>query len=108
MADTNPTSSETSRKNKLLPGLLAVVALLIISYFFFIKQKNVPEDKKELITSDRSIAVLPFVNISQDAEQEYFSDGITEGILNSLAHLQGLKVTARTSSFKFRGKDVDI
>jgi TolB-like protein/DNA-binding winged helix-turn-helix (wHTH) protein/Tfp pilus assembly protein PilF len=49
-----------------------------------------------------SIAVLPFVNISGDKEQEYFSDGLTEELLNSLLHIDGLQVAARTSSFTFR------
>jgi len=49
-----------------------------------------------------SIAVLPFVNLSGDKEQEYFSDGLTEELLNSLAHIDGLQVAARTSSFSFR------
>src|ERR1700680_221229 len=55
-----------------------------------------------------SIAVLPFANMSGDKEQEYFSDGLAEEILNILANIPGLKVTARTSSFAFRGKDQDI
>jgi len=55
-----------------------------------------------------SIAVLPFANMSGDKEQEYFSDGLAEEILNLLAKIQGLKVTARTSSFAFRGKEQDI
>ncbi len=55
-----------------------------------------------------SIAVLPFVNMSGDKEQEYFSDGLTEEILNSLAHISELQVSARTSSFSFKGKDTDI
>src|SRR5438045_8949784 len=57
---------------------------------------------------EKSIAVLPFVNMSTDPEQEYFSDGITEEILNSLAHLKELKVAERTSSFHFKGKNVDL
>jgi TolB-like protein len=55
-----------------------------------------------------SIAVLPFVNMSTDKEQEFFSDGLAEEILNLLAKLPGLKVIARTSSFAFRGKEQDI
>lgn len=55
-----------------------------------------------------SIAVLPFVNMSADKENEYFSDGITEEILNALAKVEELKVTARTSSFAFKGKNIDI
>ncbi len=55
-----------------------------------------------------SIAVLPFVNMSADKENEYFSDGLAEEILNLLAQIPGLKVMARTSSFAFRGKEQDI
>jgi eukaryotic-like serine/threonine-protein kinase len=55
-----------------------------------------------------SIAVLPFVNMSGDKEQEYFSDGLAEEIINALAQIPGLKVIARTSAFAFRGKEQDI
>jgi TolB-like protein/Tfp pilus assembly protein PilF len=55
-----------------------------------------------------SIAVLPFANMSGDKEQEYFSDGLSEEIINALTKVPNLKVTARTSAFSFRGKDVDI
>ena len=56
----------------------------------------------------KSIAVLPFVNMSGDAENEYFSDGISEEILNLLVKLPKLRVASRTSSFAFKGKDFDI
>jgi TolB-like protein/Tfp pilus assembly protein PilF len=55
-----------------------------------------------------SIAVLPFVNLSGDKEQDYFSDGLTEELLNSLSRINELQVAARTSSFFFKGKDVDL
>jgi TolB-like protein/Tfp pilus assembly protein PilF len=55
-----------------------------------------------------SIAVLPFVNLSGDKEQEYFSDGLTEELLNTLTEINELQVAARTSSFYFKGKDVDL
>jgi len=55
-----------------------------------------------------SIAVLPFANMSRDPDDEYFSDGLAEEIINLLAHVASLKVTARTSSFAFRGKEQDI
>jgi adenylate cyclase len=60
-------------------------------------------------TSDAKhrIAVLPFVNMSADAENEYFSDGITEEIITALTKVQGLMVTARTSTFVFKGKNED-
>ncbi|MGH2565186.1 MAG: hypothetical protein ACRDE5_11770, partial [Ginsengibacter sp.] len=56
----------------------------------------------------KSVAVLPFVNMSNDPEQEYFSDGIAEEILNSLSHLNDLKVAGRSSSFQFKGKNFDL
>ena len=55
-----------------------------------------------------SIAVLPFANMSADKDQEYFSDGLAEEIINLLAQIPGLKVIARTSAFAFRGKEQDI
>jgi TolB-like protein len=58
--------------------------------------------------TNKSIAVLPFVNISSDKEQEYFSDGITEEILNLLASVKELKVAGRTSSFAFKGQNQDL
>jgi len=57
---------------------------------------------------EKSIAVLPFTNMSADPEQEYFSDGISEELLNVLAKLPGLRVAARTSSFQFKGRNEDI
>jgi len=64
--------------------------------------KAKPGDKK------KTLAVLPFVNMSSDPENEYFSDGITEELLNVLAKEPGLQVTARTSSFAFKDKNEDI
>ena len=60
------------------------------------------------IASSKSIAVLPFVNMSADPENEYFSDGITEEIINALTTVKGLKVIARTSSFAFKNKNIDV
>lgn len=57
---------------------------------------------------DKSIAVLPFVNMSSDVENEYFSDGITEEIINALTTIKGLKVIARTSAFEFKNKNIDV
>jgi TolB-like protein len=56
----------------------------------------------------RSIAVLPFVNWSTDPENEFFSDGLSEEILNSLARIEGMQVVGRTSSFQFKGKTADL
>jgi TolB-like protein/AraC-like DNA-binding protein len=59
-------------------------------------------------TPAKSIAVLPFVNMSNDTNNEYFSDGVTEEIINALTKIEGLKVIARTSSFSFKGKNIDL
>ena len=61
-----------------------------------------------LLAVSKSIAVLPFKNLSSDAENEYFSDGMTEEIINALSQIGGLKVTARTSSFVFKNTRRDI
>ncbi len=55
-----------------------------------------------------SVAVLPFVNMSRDEENEYFADGLSEELLNVLAKIGGLRVASRTSAFSFKGTDVDI
>ena len=69
------------------------------------KEKSDISPAKETVAS---IAILPFKNMSSDPEQEYFCDGLSEELLNGLAQLDNLKVAARTSSFSFKGQDVDI
>jgi len=66
-----------------------------------------PEPATPLV-DNKSIAVLPFVNMSNDPDQEYFADGISEEILNALARVDGLKVAGRTSSFTFKGQNQDL
>ncbi len=79
----------------------------IISYITSETSLSVVKDEPKKAPG-KSIAVLPFINMSNDPEQEYFSDGIAEDILNSLAHLKNLKIAGRTSSFFFKGKNVDL
>lgn len=62
----------------------------------------------EISSLEKSIVVLPFKNLSGDVSYEYFSDGITEEIINALSKIKGLKVTARSSAFSFKGKPIDI
>jgi serine/threonine protein kinase len=70
---------------------------------------GVTEDKPEKAAApEKSIAVLPFANMSTDPENEFFADGITEEILNSLAQIPELKVAGRTSSFSYKGKNQDL
>jgi eukaryotic-like serine/threonine-protein kinase len=65
-------------------------------------------DTKSVAEQQPSIAVLPFANMSADKEQEYFSDGLAEEIINALVKIPGLKVIARTSAFAFKGQNADI
>ncbi|MDH4109063.1 MAG: hypothetical protein OEW35_12130 [Gammaproteobacteria bacterium] len=99
-------TSQTGRKlDRIIISVLSVaVVLLLIDKFML--SPAIPPDTAE--TSDKSIAVLPFVNMSSDPEQEFFSDGITEEILNSLAAVKELKVAGRTSSFAFKGRNEDL
>ena len=62
----------------------------------------------EATGSRPSIAVLPFVNLSNDPENEYFSDGLAEQLLNDLARVEGIEVVGRTSSFAFKGRNLDL
>ena len=71
-------------------------------------QEALSATAEEVEASRKSIAVLPFANLSTDAEQEYFCDGMTEEIINALSHVEDLKVIARTSAFAFKGRHEDV
>ena len=104
----------------------STIAILIIALGYFVWESRFSpggDESNELASSSeaalsgetlstepraKSVAVLPFVNMSSDTEQEYFSDGISEEILNSLARVKELKVAGRTSSFAFKGKNQDL
>src|SRR5262249_56970051 len=80
-------------------------------YFFFRSDTRIVarrDGESARATEPKSIAVLPFVNMSSDKENEYFSDGMTEELINALANVDGLRVASRTSAFAFKGKDIDI
>jgi TolB-like protein len=70
--------------------------------------KGTPPDQPRGTSARKAIAVLPLANMSADPENEYFSDGITEDIINALGKVPGIQVASRTSSFAFKGKDVDL
>ncbi len=89
--------------NKRMFVIAAVLAALAIGWYW----KGQPAQQGD-DSAPRSIAVLPFVNLSSDPEQEYFSDGMTEELLNVLAGNTALKVAARTSVFEFKGKSGDV
>ena len=98
-----PVKRKLNASNLLITILLVAVCILLYPKIF---KKDKFEDIRD---SDKiSRAVLPFPNMSSDAEQEYFCDGIAEDILNDLTQLEGLHVVARTSSFAFKDKNQDI
>ena len=104
--------SATGHKlNLVITGfLILAVALLLVERQLRPVVVSEPDAviASEEANTEKSIAVLPFVNMSSDTEQEFFSDGITEEILNSLASVKNLKVAGRTSSFAFKGQNDDL
>jgi TolB-like protein len=96
-------------------ALLATIAVVVAALGYLVANRLVLSKRGAEVAPatafappPHSIAVLPFVNLSGDKEQEYFSDGLTEELLNSLAEINELQVAARTSAFSFKGKDNDI
>jgi TolB-like protein/Tfp pilus assembly protein PilF len=82
-------------------GLTGVVVLTGVAYWFLAPRHAVE-------AAIRSVAVLPFVNLSSDPQNEYFSDGLTEELINALGRVDGLRLVARGSSFQFTGKAYDV
>lgn len=90
-------------KSKTLFSLIATILILLFTWYWWKTNRQVK------MVDDKSIAVLAFEDMSQHKDQEYFSDGIAEEILNALSKLEGLKVSGRISSFSFKGrKDLNI
>jgi TolB-like protein/Tfp pilus assembly protein PilF len=124
--DVDHSKSITRVTGRKLDYVVIAVLVLALAYFTFDKFVLDPSRDAELVQAtteavadratesgkaeitDKSIAVLPFVNMSNDPEQEYFSDGISEELLNVLAQFPGLQVAARTSAFQFKGQNRDI
>jgi TolB-like protein/Tfp pilus assembly protein PilF len=108
--DVNPSESVAPQTGRKLDYSIVAVLVLALAYFAADKFLLDPtRDVEELqTTANKSIAVLPFVNMSSDPEQEYFSDGIAEELLNLLSKVPGLRVSARTSSFQFKGENLDV
>jgi TolB-like protein len=98
--------------------LVLGIAYLLVDKFWLSKHVAVPEHASEATrgagaalntdTADKSIAVLPFLDLSEKKDQEYFADGMAEEIIDLLAKIPHLKVIGRTSSFQFKGKNTDL
>jgi TolB-like protein/Tfp pilus assembly protein PilF len=97
-------------------GAAVLICLIGLATWYFAKSKlhaNVARPaptalRQAAAISEKSIAVLPFVDLSQAHDQEYFCDGISEEILDALSKVEGLRVVARTSSFSFKEKNADV
>ena len=116
-------ASVVHKTGKQLDRIIIVLLALGLGYFAFDKFVLDPARDAQLVAEtaqqarsdalvesygDKSIAVLPFVNMSSDPEQEYFSDGISEELLNVLSKIPDLRVISRSSAFSFKGKDINI
>ena len=88
--------------------VIAVVGLVIALAFIAWDKLGPATSEPAAGIEDKSVAVLPFADLSQGQDQEWFADGLTEEILNALARLPELKVTARTSSFEFKNTNIDV
>jgi TolB-like protein/Tfp pilus assembly protein PilF len=99
----------------------AIIAMLVVALAYFVWESRFEvssiENGSEVVANEaeitatsqqRTIAVLPFVNMSSDEEQEYFSDGLSEELLNLLARIPELRVTSRSSAFFYKGKEFKI
>jgi TolB-like protein/Tfp pilus assembly protein PilF len=121
--DVKREESITPKTGKKLDRIIIVLLALGLGYFAVDKfvfdpardaalvEETAQRARSEALVGsygDKSIAVLPFVNLSADLEQEYFSDGISEELLNLLAQIPDLRVISRSSSFTFKGKDVVV
>ena len=93
------TTNQTKNRKLLIVAFSIFLLLAITSYFFFTKPAT---SSIEEVTPDKSIAVMPFVNMSSDKEQEYFSDGLTEDIITQLAKIKSFKVISRTSVMQYK------
>lgn len=113
------TRSVPPASRSFVPWIVSGLLILVMGYFvvdkFVLPKRSVPEAEAPATAPApafnppaHSIAVLPFTNMSGDKEQDYFSDGLSEELLNSLARINELQVAARTSSFYFKGEHADL
>jgi len=107
------TESVTNRTGKKLNGIIIAVLsvavfFLLVERIFFAKSSILESSGQTAQLENASIAVLPFADLSPEGDQEYFSDGLSEELLNVLAKEQDMKVAGRTSSFKFKGQNENL
>jgi TolB-like protein/lipoprotein NlpI len=119
-----PSNGAARTSRRFQPVVILITALVVIVGGYaaidrFLLSKHVAEERPASVRAvqsvvpqsaipEKSIAVLPFVDMSEKKDQEYFSDGLSEELIDHLAHSADLKVIARTSSFQFKGKNEDV
>jgi TolB-like protein/Flp pilus assembly protein TadD len=109
-ADRKRKPTYLSIRRMLAAAVFLVVAAIVVGVLvrYWPSKQGGPQAPAIAAISDKSIAVLPFADMSQKKDQEYFGDGMAEEILDLLAKIQGLTVIGRTSSFQFKGKNEDL
>ena len=105
-ADVDRSASITQQTGQKLNR--TIIAVLVVAVGFLLADKFMLPKAGPITVTDKSVAVLPFVAMSRGEDDEYFADGLTEEILNSLTRVPELLVTARTSAFHFKGQDIPI
>jgi adenylate cyclase len=111
VVETGESRKVPEQRQRILSWVAAALLLIVIAGGWIWWSHFQTASRSSAASSDipaKSIAVLPFVDLSQAKDQEYFCDGISEEILDALAKIEGLRVVARTSSFSFKGKNADV
>lgn len=99
-----------TRRVGVIAALISIIVVLLV-WWLTTRVRHIPSVSSSSVMSPsgrKSVAVLPFANLSSDKENEYFSDGVTEDLITALSKVSGLRVAARTSSFAFKGKSESI
>ena len=107
---TESVTNRTGKKlNRVIISVLSIALFFVLTERFFFAEASFIENQQDSADIETaSIAVLPFVNMSADQSNEYFSDGLSEELLNGLAKIDGMQVAGRTSSFQFKGTNPDL
>lgn len=105
------TAAPAPRRSAFRPVIIVgVLAVFAAAVFWFLRERSVAEDATAttVAAAPRTVAVLPFADLSETKDQEYFTDGMAEAVLDILARVPSLTVIGRTSSFQFKGRNVDL
>ncbi len=102
------TSSSSKKLNLIIIGILSLAIIFLVVERVFFAKDAFYEEMIESEAQTASVAVLPFADLSANGDQEYFSDGLSEELLNALAKVKEIKIAGRSSSFKFKGQNENL